>query len=168
MTKIDIDKFVASLMEFCPQQSMKYIKALADQGLMYKDGEIVDLNGTDQDGGVKGENGEQGMTEFEQAIERLIKEFAGDPDFKTPTEIAKGCSKELLNIARKQFEGNPEFLYTVTRKAAEMARKHFLDKACEWWKNYAIDNNAFQGRLYRFEIIDGIVRQFRKYMEEKP
>lgn len=43
MTKIDIDKFVASLMGFSPQQSMKYIKALADQGLKYKDGEIVEI-----------------------------------------------------------------------------------------------------------------------------
>ena len=73
MTKIDIDKFVASLIEFSPQQSMKYIKALADQGLKYKDGEIVsidsdfttitipkDLKGTDTDGGVVGEKGEQG------------------------------------------------------------------------------------------------------------
>lgn len=43
MSKIDIDKFVASLIEFSPQQSMKYIKALADQGLKYKDGEIVEI-----------------------------------------------------------------------------------------------------------------------------
>ena len=40
---MDIDKFVVSLIEFSPQQSMKYIKALADQGLKYKDGEIVEI-----------------------------------------------------------------------------------------------------------------------------
>ena len=44
MSKIDIDKFVASLIEFSPQQSMKYIKALADQDLEYKDGEIVEIS----------------------------------------------------------------------------------------------------------------------------
>ena len=43
MSKIDIDKFVASLIEFSPQQSMKYIKALEDQGLKYWYGEIVEI-----------------------------------------------------------------------------------------------------------------------------
>ena len=43
MSKIDIDKFVTSLIEFSPQQSMKYIKAITDQGLEYKDGEIVEI-----------------------------------------------------------------------------------------------------------------------------
>ena len=44
MSEIDFDKFVASLIEFSPQQSMKYINALADQGLKYKDGEIVSID----------------------------------------------------------------------------------------------------------------------------
>ena len=90
MTKIDIDKFVASLIEFSPQQSMKYIKALADQGLKYKDGKIVsidsdfttitipkDLKGTDTDGGVVGEKGEQGEKptnkNFKERYENIAK-----------------------------------------------------------------------------------------------
>ena len=41
-----------------------------------------------------------------------------------------------------------------------------LDKACEWLKNDMIKNNAFNGRLERTKIIDGIIDNFRKAMEE--
>ena len=64
MTKIDIDKFVASLIEFSPQQSMKYIKALADQGLKYKDGEIVSIDSNGEKGKQPSEEEMVGMGEL--------------------------------------------------------------------------------------------------------
>ena len=80
-----------------------------------------DLKGTDQDGGVKGEKGEQGLTEFEQA---LVDAYMSN----TPI-IQK--ADELLNIAKRQLEANPEFLYTVTRRAAARERKETIEKACK-------------------------------------
>lgn len=41
-----------------------------------------------------------------------------------------------------------------------------IDKACEWLKNDMIKNNAFSGKLERTKIIDGIIDNFRKAMEE--
>ena len=41
-----------------------------------------------------------------------------------------------------------------------------LDKACEYLKNDMIRNNAFYDRLERTKIIDGIINNFRKAMEE--
>ena len=55
MNKIDIDKFVASLIEFSPQQSMKYIKALENQGLKYKDGKIVEIEQESEDEKIRKE-----------------------------------------------------------------------------------------------------------------
>lgn len=55
MNKIDIDKFVASLIEFSPQQSMKYIKALENQGLKYKDGKIVKIEQKSEDEKIRKE-----------------------------------------------------------------------------------------------------------------
>ena len=55
MSKIDIDKFVASLIEFSPQQSMKYIKALAEQELRYKDREIVEIAQESEDEKIRKE-----------------------------------------------------------------------------------------------------------------
>lgn len=73
MSKINIDKFVVSLIEFSPQQSMKYIKALADQGLKYKDGEIVSIDSDSEKGEQPSEEEMVGMGELgkvwnEQAI----------------------------------------------------------------------------------------------------
>lgn len=71
MSKIDIDKFVTSLIEFSPQQSMKYIKALEDQGLKYKDGEIVNIDSEKEEQPSEEEMvgmGELGKVWNEQAI----------------------------------------------------------------------------------------------------
>ena len=202
MSKIDIDKFVCYLMNDC-KTNANYVhlasikRALQDQGLEYKDGEIVsldydttkdlrqrykriknsewlkkthegmsialpsDLKGTDMDGGIKGEIENPAITEVEKFLYGFQKGYIDSILEWDDYVMVK--STELLNIARRQLEGNPEFLYTVTRKAAEMARRHFLDKACKW-----LDDNFL---LYWSQVdgdnTDRFIRLFRKYMEEE-
>jgi len=52
--------------------------------------------------------------------------------------------------------------------ADEHPRKGLVDieKVCEWLRNDMIKNQAFQGRIKRMEIIDGIIDNLRKAMEE--
>ena len=48
----------------------------------------------------------------------------------------------------------------------EYEKENFIEKACEWLKDDMLNQNAFQGRLERLEIIDGIIERFKKEMEE--
>lgn len=78
---------------------------------------------------------------------------------------AKALQKPFVDGAMWADE-HPD-LYSVTRKAIEREREHLIREACDWLKNDMIANLAFQGRLNRLEIIDGIVTKFRKAMEEQ-
>ena len=51
-------------------------------------------------------------------------------------------------------------------EGAKWADDTMIERACEWLKQDMIDSLAFQGRLGRFDIIDGIIERFRKAMEE--
>ena len=41
----------------------------------------------------------------------------------------------------------------------------FIEKAADYIKKDMLDNLAFQGRLHRIEIIDGIIEKFIKAMK---
>lgn len=44
MAKIDLEKFICSLIEYYPAMPLRFKKALKEQGLEYKDGQIVEIN----------------------------------------------------------------------------------------------------------------------------
>ena len=156
MNKIDIDKFVCSLIGYandnCEGIWVDYLcSSLQDQGLEYKDGEIAEINHPQSD-----KDSDKELT-FEREVSKMLYvvsqsplTFEGDPDF-----ISKNWANKLLAIAKKQLEGDPEFLYTVTRKAAERARKEFMEKA----KKFIRDN-------YGNKRFDDMMKEFNKYMEE--
>lgn len=43
----------------------------------------------------------------------------------------------------------------------------FIEKAADYIKKDMLDNLAFQGRLHRIEIIDGIIEKFIKAMKRE-
>lgn len=55
--------------------------------------------------------------------------------------------------------------YTVAREVAEKLTDTFIEKAADYIKKDMLDNLAFQGRLHRIEIIDGIIEKFIKAMK---
>ena len=59
-----------------------------------------------------------------------------------------------------------EMLSTKVKGDIEYTRTDaFIKKAADYIKKDMLDNLAFQGRLYRIEIIDGIVEKFIKAMK---
>lgn len=89
------------------------------------------------------------MNEFRKKVGEILykvsqnpSHFESDPDYMLET-----VSKELYDIAKKELEANPEFLYSVTRKAAERAaeearqeavqraRKETVNKVCKFIKS---------------------------------
>ena len=63
----------------------------------------------------------------------------------------------------KVFPTNEECIsYSSAMEMAEW----MIEKACKWLKDDMLNQNAFQGRLERLEIIDGIIERFKKAMEE--
>ena len=105
---------------------------------------------------------DQELTEFERAFDRLSFNYIKEPDLTNEGTVrdCKKYAKELLSIARKEFEANPKFLYTVTRRAAERARKEFIDEACRW---------LYQRQTQDLEVSDikKFISDFRKHMEEQ-
>lgn len=101
MSKIDIDKFVVSLMEFCPQQSIKYIKALENQGLEYKDGEIVNIDTINP-------------SEFDRRLNALLKEFESLPQKELASTLEfylKAVRKETpFDLMRLKEVAKPEVI----------------------------------------------------------
>lgn len=55
--------------------------------------------------------------------------------------------------------------YTVAREVAEKLTDTFIEKAADYIKKDMLDNLAFQGRLHRIEITDGIIEKFIKAMK---
>ena len=54
----------------------------------------------------------------------------------------------------------------VDKDSVEYIRKDaFIEKAADYIKKDMLDNLAFQGRLNRIEIIDGIIEKFIKAMK---
>lgn len=101
------------------------------------------------------------MNEFREKVGEILykvsqnpSHFESDPDYMLET-----VSKELFDIAKKELEANPEFLYTVTRKAAEKARKYVICKAMDWLEDLFI----------QYENITDYnpMEDFRKAMEEQ-
>ena len=164
-SKIDIDKFVCSLLEYandnCEEIWVDYLcSSLQDQGLKCVDGEIVELNlpqsDKDSDKEQREKECENVTSDFALKVSEILYKvsqnpthFEGDPDYMVYT-----ASKELLELAKKQLEADPEFLYTVTRKAAERAREEFMEKA----KRFIRD--AFGSLRYDF-----MINVFNKYMK---
>lgn len=56
--------------------------------------------------------------------------------------------------------------YAHLLEMAEWKEKQMIEKACKWLKDDMLNQNAFQGRLERLKIIDGIIERFKKAMEE--
>lgn len=174
---IDINKFVASLIEFSPQQSMKYIKALEDQGLKYKDGEIVPIDETFIN-----------PSEFDKRLNALLKEFEELPkneiidslEFylkavkkETPFDLMR--LKELAKPEVPQDKGLTEFEkalkgiikrhdgwmssfddYELKDDAKELlaiARKEFLDKACKWLDENMEDLTRFYEDIEMHDVV---------------
>ena len=55
-----------------------------------------------------------------------------------------------------------------TLEAVEYTRTDaFIEKAADYIKKDMLDNFAFQGRLHRIEIIDGIIEKFIKAMKDE-
>ena len=55
-----------------------------------------------------------------------------------------------------------------TLEAVEYTRTDaFIEKAADYIKKDMLDNLAFQGRLNRIEIIDGIIEKFIKAMKDE-
>lgn len=107
------------------------------------------------------------MTRKEQIAQEADK-FAGvNYDCETEADAFYHAVQKEAFVAGAAYADEHPDLYSVTRKAVEREREYLIDKACEYLKNDMIANLAFQGRLYRFEIIDGIVTKFRKHMEEQ-
>ena len=70
----------------------------------------------------------------------------------------------------------PEKIYIHEASAPELTEKlpyhieytrtdAFIEKAADYIKKDMLDNLAFQGRLHRIEIIDGIIEKFIKAMK---
>jgi len=57
-------------------------------------------------------------------------------------------------------------VYNTAIEMAKWADKTMIEKACKWLKDDMLNQNAFQGRLERLEIIDGIIERFKIAMEE--
>ena len=55
--------------------------------------------------------------------------------------------------------------YSIAREVAEKLTDVFIEKASDYIKKDMLDNLAFQGRLNRIEIIDGIIEKFIKAMK---
>lgn len=54
----------------------------------------------------------------------------------------------------------------ANNESVEYVRKDaFIEKAADYIKKDMLDNLAFQGRLNRIEIIDGIIEKFIKAMK---
>ena len=54
----------------------------------------------------------------------------------------------------------------IDNDSVEYIRKDaFIEKAADYIKKDMLDNLAFQGRLNRIEIIDGIIEKFIKAMK---
>ena len=81
--------------------------------------------------------------------------------------IGGGCNRQDcyecgggLSVA----EGCVEFKHLM--EMAEWKERQMIEKACKWLKDDMLNQNAFQGRLERLEIIDGIIERFKTAMEE--
>ena len=103
MAKIDIDKFVATLIERQADGSHNYVNlpdmcyALKEQGLKYEDGEIVDAE-------ADSEFTEAVSTPFEQAIHILVRKlYHSDYAAMDDDKIIAEESKAILAAARKQI-----------------------------------------------------------------
>ena len=54
--------------------------------------------------------------------------------------------------------------YDAALEMAEWKEKQMIEKACKWLKDDMLNQNAFQGRLERLKIIDGIIERFKQDM----
>lgn len=125
MSKIDIDKFVASVYKHEVQKLPSggqwsttlwtLDEALREQGLKYKAGEIIELSNLEQNGKnskpanfAKSCKDLQELTEFEYFLKEIVNSFfqrQGEPSNTEAmtNEGAKNYAKKLLEIAYKQF-----------------------------------------------------------------
>lgn len=103
MAQIDIDKFVATLIEHQADGSHNYINlpdmcyALKEQGLKYEDGEIVDAEADSELADVV-------LAPFEQAIRILVRKlYHSDYAALDDDKIIAEESKAIFAAARKQI-----------------------------------------------------------------
>ena len=60
----------------------------------------------------------------------------------------------------------PKLSGHIDKDSVEYIRKDaFIEEAADYIKKDMLDNLAFQGRLHRIEIIDGIIEKFIKAMK---
>lgn len=90
--------------------------------------------------------------------EEQIKEASIDFQIAThPRCIAGGAFADYA----REMNVNQSFI-----EGAKWADKTMIERACKWLKDDMLNQYAFQGRLERLKIIDGIIERFRKAMEE--
>lgn len=174
MSKIDIDKLVASLFTQSfnkPHDGMNMILlrlALRDQGLCYKAGEIIELSNLEQNGKnskpanfAKSCKDLQELTEFEYFLKEIVNSFfqrQGEPsNMEAMTnEGAKNYAKKLLEIAYKQFRQDQEFHDAVNE---EIKRRCEGIDVNEMAKDYRCFGLSYDPEQTEFERLISIYRQ---------
>lgn len=91
------------------------------------------------------------MTNEQKAIELLDKELG---------------TKNMSNGGSWFHKLQLHYIHLLC-EMAEWKEKQLIDKTCKWLKNDMLQQNAFQGRLERLKIIDGIIERFRKAIMEE-
>ena len=70
---------------------------------------------------------------------------------------------ELIQFLEERGQG----IYdeAILEQSLKDDKEEWLAKAAQWLRNDMLKNNAFEGRLHRMDIIEGIVENFVKSME---
>ena len=144
MSKIDIDKFVAfeykRQLQFTPSNAKNFFlmaldKSLEEQGLCYKDGEIIEIE-QQPDNSFQISKDLQELTEFEQELYNFMQQAQVEKrleDADVLAEFVRKYSFVLLEKSYKQFKQdqlNQEFA-TFTRQEFNDAVDEEIKRRCE-------------------------------------
>ena len=171
MSKIDIDKFVCSLLQYandnCEGIWVDYLcSSLQDQGLEYKGGTIVSMcdDCTNAKGCVNCENGEMKEMDYSNATVKQndFAELSHPQSDKDTSDKKRVYTKKELYDIGFPFTANgdlvkPQEIEEDLRQYLKYKQEQWIGKAVEWIYEQQFD----------VPDIEKTIEDFRKYMEEQ-
>lgn len=171
MSKIDIDKFVASITMYAIENNEELAidfleSSLQDQGLGYKDGKIISTDDT------KWSENDKLMMEKGFTFDVNTKEWI--PKKTNPWDFERKVSEILYKVSQNpaHFESDPDYMVKeAAKELLHIARKEFVDKACIWIESnhgryYKDDYDEDFGYGIGFHLTE-FIEDLKSYMEKQ-
>lgn len=163
MSKIDIDKFVCSLLEYANDNFMLTLcdviqSSLKNQGLYYHDGQIITE--------IQKKLLDMSTPRSQEAIEKAEKrkEEREKKGIKIVLHNGQEIELDLEHLKGTDMDGGVKGVMgsnaVIDDEDEQVYKKEFIEKACTWLRNFY---DAERGSYF----VERDIEDFRKYMEEQ-